>query len=78
MAVSRVAAADKNGIRSLEQGLDHELRIDHAGTHHSDQTYILGIDQTRCAGQIRSRVSTPVANKRYNYGFMITHNTFSS
>jgi len=36
MAVSDVSAHDQHAIGPFRQGIDHQIRMDHSGTHHPD------------------------------------------
>src|SRR5208337_139313 len=66
VTISRVAAAHEHAIRSLREGLDDQVGVDHSRAHHPDDPdarWILDSGDTR---QVSARKRAPVAAQRDN------------
>src|SRR4030043_188255 len=63
VAVADVTSTDQDAVGALRQGVDHQIRMNHAGTHYPYDPYTCRILKTGNTCQIRSRVGAPVAAK---------------
>ncbi len=63
MAVAGMTAGDKNRVSANLEGLNQQVKVDTAGAGKAHDSHIRGILQAGGAGEIRTQVGTPVADK---------------
>src|SRR3990172_9773793 len=71
VAVSGMAAWNKDSVRALFKCLDNKERVNASCARELYNPYIRLIFHPACACQIRARISAPVADKGYDFGFKI-------
>jgi len=68
MALAEVSTGDKDAIRTFFKGLKDVRWHEHTGAHEPDQSYAGRILHSSHAGEIRTRIRTPVTGKSYDLG----------
>jgi len=71
MTFAQVSPTYQDAVRSLGKGVDHQVGVDHAGTHHPDDAAIGGILDPGDPGQIGPRIGAPVATEGDNQRFVL-------
>src|SRR5512146_994140 len=69
MTISRMAPSNQDTVGPVGESVKDELRIHPARTHQANDAGVWRILHARTSRQIRSKVSTPIAEERYDPGF---------
>jgi hypothetical protein len=71
MAVSNVSPGYEHTVCTHLEGLEDEVGIDSARTHHPDNPQIGGVLKTADTCQVSRGIGTPIASKRNNFWIKI-------
>ena len=61
MAASNVSAAQHHAVSALGKRINHQIGVDHTGTHDANDTGVRRILNPGHSGKVRTGIGTPVA-----------------
>jgi hypothetical protein len=71
MAFSKMSPHDDYAIRTFDQSINNQVRMNHTRAHHPDRPHVGGILQAGYTCKISSGIRTPVAKKADDFGFKV-------
>jgi hypothetical protein len=77
MAFSEMSPHYDYAIRTFGQGINYQVRMNHARAHHPYRTHVRGILQTGYTRQISPGIRAPVAKKSDDVGFKVFRHVLS-
>jgi hypothetical protein len=77
MAFSKMSPHDDDAIRTFDQSIDYQVRVNHARAHYPDRTHVGRILHTGYTGQVSPGICAPVAKKTDDFGFKLIRHVLS-
>ncbi len=69
MTFARMSAHHHNTVRPFFQGIEHQIWMNHTGTHDPDGFHVRGIFKPGHPSKVSAGVGTPIAEKSDNCRF---------